>query len=406
MAFRAQRIAIGVVFAVHGAVAGTFATRIPAISEHLHLSPGELGLALLMPGIGSVGLMPLTGRLIHRIGGKAATQVLLAAWCLALMLPSLAPNLGTLCAVLLVFGACAGTADVAMNAQGVAVEHLMGKSIMSSLHGLWSIGGFAAAGVGALVLRFNVAVLPHFAGVSLVLLVIGQLACLRLPTTAAPQPSEDEPKPARFALPRGPVLAIAVIGFCAVFPEVAGQDWAAVYLRRVLDSGHASAALGYTVFAAGMAICRLTGDRLIRRIGPVATVRIGALAGTVGAVVIVWAVNTPVTIVGFGLMGVGIAVVVPLAFAAAGRIGARKGSAQTGDAIAGVATIAYGAGLAAPGAIGGIASWTSLRASFILVALLVAIVAVGAGVLRVRDGDPTDDPTNDRQIDPVESLSL
>ncbi|HEY1489172.1 MAG TPA: MFS transporter, partial [Micromonosporaceae bacterium] len=263
----------------------------------------------------------------------------------------------------------------------------IGKSILPGLHGLWSIGGFVAAGVGALVVRASLGVPAHFAAVSMVLLAIGQAACYRLPATATPVGAPaggDEPKPPRFALPSGPVLAIAVIAFCAVFPEVAGQDWAAVYLRRVLGSGHTTAALGYTVFAAGMAICRLYGDRFIRRIGAVPTVRIGAVAGTVGTGLIVWAVNAPLTIVGFGLMGVGIAVVVPLAFAAAGRIGSRTGSAQTGHAIAGVATIAYGAGLAAPGAIGGIASLTSLRASFVVVALLVAAVAAAAGVLRVR----------------------
>jgi MFS family permease len=399
VSFRSNRIAIGTVFAVHGAVQGTFATRIPAISEHLHLTPGTLGVALLMPGVGSLALMPTTGRLIHSIGGRAATRLLLAAWCIVLVLPSFAWNLPSLCAALLIFGACAGMADVAMNSQGVALEQRMGKSIISSLHGLWSVGGFVAAGIGALAAALNVGVRVHFGVMAVALLVAGLVACHWLPSMRATKVGDvaDEPKPPRFAFPTGVVLAIALVAFCAVFCEIAGSDWAAVYLRRVLGSGHATAALGYTVFAAGMATCRLVGDRIIRRFGPVRTVRIGAIVGTVGAVLIVWAVSAAMTVVGFGLMGVGVAVVVPLAFAAAGRVGARGGSAQTGHAIAGVATVAYGAGLAAPGAIGGIAALTSLRASFVLIAAFAAIVATSAHVLRVRPGD--NDPTGGNLMD-------
>ena len=408
MTLRTQRIGVSAVFVIHGAVQGTFATRIPAIAEHLHLSPGVLGAALFAPSLGSLALMPFTGRLIHRFGGRRSTNVLLSLWCAALVLPAIAPSLLTLWLALFVFGASAGMADVAMNAQGVALDEAMGKSVMSSLHGMWSVGGFAAAGVGALAAHGNVGVEAHFIAVAIVLLVLAQFACRLLPASPSDVPDAifavtDEPKPPRFAFPTGAILVIALVAFCAVFAEVAGSDWAAVYLRRVLGAGHATAALGYTMFALTMAICRLTGDRVVRRFGPVGTVRASAIIGTLGAVLVVVAVNTVVTIVGFGLIGIGVAVVVPLGFAAAGRIakaqtatgtGAAAASARTGNAIAGVATIAYGAGLAAPGVIGGIASLASLRISFIVVAALVATVAVFAGVIGggTRNGaSPTGD---------------
>lgn len=400
VAVRAHRAAIGVVFAVHGAVQGTFATRIPAIAEHLHLTPGRLGIALFMPAVGSLALMPTTGWIIHRLGGKAATRLLLALWCLVLILPTFATSLPTLCVMLLAFGAAAGMADVAMNAQGVALEQALGKSIISGLHGLWSIGGFVAAGIGALAARQDLGVRTHFLAMAVILLIIGQLAGHALAPAPRVPTSSDEPASPRFAFPTGPVLVIALVAFCACFAEVAGSDWAAVYLRRVLQAGQANAALGYTVFAAAMAICRLTGDRAIRRIGPVRAVRIGAITGTAGVVLIVLKFDAVLTIVGFGLMGVGIAVVVPLAFAAAGRLGTQPGGARTGNAIAGVATIAYGAGLAAPGAIGAIASISSLRVSFVLVAVLVAIVAASANVLRNRQSG-THVTHNDDTVAPV-----
>jgi MFS family permease len=398
MTFRAQRIGVATVFAVHGAVTGSWAARIPAISEHLHLSAGTLGIALLMPAIGSIGLMPFTGRAIHRVGGRAATRLLIAFWCAALALPAVAPSLPWLCATLVIFGAAAGTSDIAMNAQGSSLEQRMGKSIMSGLHGMWSVGGFVAAGIAALAARGHVGAPVHLALMALALFVVGQLGCALLArpavaetnaapqgeNNAAPQGGTNAARP-RFGFPPGIVLLIGLVAFCAVFGEVAGADWCAVYMRRVLHSASATAAAAYTVFAFTMSVARLTGDRVVRWFGEVATVRASAVAGAAGAALVMAAVSELTTMVGFGLMGLGVAVVVPLAFAAAGRIGsAQGGEAGAGHAIAGVATIAYGAGLAAPAAIGGIATLTSLPISFGFVAGLIAVVSVTAQVLRPR----------------------
>jgi MFS family permease len=386
MALRAQRVGVAGVFAVHGAVTGTFAARIPAIAEHLGLSPGALGVALLMPAVGSITTMPFTGRLIHRVGGKIAARMLLAAWCASLALPAVAPSLATLCVALLFFGAAAGTSDVAMNAQGSGLEHRMGRSIMSSLHGMWSLGGFGAAGIAALAALGHVPAPVHLAVMAAVLLVAGQLACTPLPATAGlnAEPADDTPQP-RFGFPSGIVLVIGLVAFCAVFGEVAGTDWCAIYMRRVLSTGSATAASAYTVFALAMAVCRLTGDRVIRRFGAVAAVRASAVAGAAGAVLVVTARSVAPAIAGFGLMGIGMGVVVPLAFAAAGRVGtARGGEVGAGNAIAGVATVAYGAGMAAPAAIGGIATATSLPVSFGVVAALIAVNIAAAPVLRAR----------------------
>lgn len=129
-------------FAIHGAVGGSLASRLPAISDQLHLSPGALGIALLMPAVGGLISMPFAGRVVHRLGVRTATRLLVALWRASLALPALTGNLWSLAAVFLIYGAAAGTSDVAMNAQGVAVEGRLGRSIMSSLHGLWSVGGF------------------------------------------------------------------------------------------------------------------------------------------------------------------------------------------------------------------------------------------------------------------------
>src|ERR1044072_6127637 len=119
---RRARMAVATVFAVHGAVTGNFATRIPWVQEHLGISAGQLGIALAFPAIGASCSMPLAGAVSHRCGARAGLRGLIALWCLALALPPLAPGLVWLCGALFVYGATAGMADVAMNALGVEIE--------------------------------------------------------------------------------------------------------------------------------------------------------------------------------------------------------------------------------------------------------------------------------------------
>ncbi|HEY7177219.1 MAG TPA: MFS transporter [Micromonosporaceae bacterium] len=400
MTLRRQRRAVATIFAVHGAAAGTFAARIPSIAEHLHLSAGELGLALFMPSAGALLIMPFTGRAIHALGPRRALRLLFALFCAALALPAVMPSLALLCVALFICGATAGTSDVAMNAQGSALESRMGTSIMSSLHGMWSVGGFVAAAIATVATRFDVGAPVHLAVMAAILLVAGQLVVRVLPADGAGRAEAPVERP-RFGLPSGIVLVIGLVGFCAVFGELAGSDWSAVYMRDVMHSGHATAAATYGVFAALMAVGRLTGDRVVRRFGAATTVRVSALVGTAGMVLVILALATPVTIVGFALLGIGIATVVPLVFAAAGRIGTEGGHASAGNAIAGVATIAYGAGLAAPGAIGGLAGATSLTWSFVLVGAMVGSVVLIGGALSPRAGRVSS--TDEAEPIPVEA---
>lgn len=373
---RRPRVAIAVVFAVHGGVFGSFATRIPWLADRLHIGPGLLGVALLAPAVGAMAGMPFSSRLIHRYGGRRATRAMICLWCVAGALPMLAPNLGVLAVLLTVYGVTLGMTDVAMNAQAIPIEQATGKSIISGLHGMWSLGGMLASGVGAVAAHGGVDARIHLGAVAVVLLAVAAAAGSRLPENTA---NADEPAPPPFVLPPRGVVLIGVIAFCGMFAEAAGSDWCAVYLRRILDTGAGVAATAYTAYACTMAAARFAGDLAVRRLGRVATVRGCAIFGTVGGALVVVAGHPAVAIVGFALLGLGVAAVLPLAFAAAGH-----GTAQPARAISGVATIAYGAGIAAPGVVGGIAAGTSLRVSFAVVTVLVALIAAGAGVLRPR----------------------
>ncbi|MFC9282141.1 MFS transporter [Streptomyces collinus] len=374
---RRARYAVAAVFAVHGAVTGSFATRVPWIQDHASLSAGQLGFALAFTALGASCAMPLAGRISHRFGSRTALRGLLTLWTLSLVLPGLAPNLYTLCLAMFTYGASAGMADVAMNALGVEVERLLEKSIMSGLHGMWSAGALVGSAAGTLAAHLGSDARLHFALAAATLTVLGLVACTWVLDL---KPAEDEEPPPRFALPPRSALLIGAVGFCAVFAEGASLDWSAVFLRDRLDSSAGVAAACTTGFMLTMAVARVAGDAVVNRFGAVRTVRAGGVVAGLGGLLVVVAGHPVVAMAGFGLMGLGIAVVVPLCFAAAGHAGPNPS-----QAIAGVATITYTSGLIAPSLIGGVAQATSLMVSFCVVTVLACGLAVFAGVLRTAE---------------------
>ncbi|MGA4847654.1 MFS transporter [Streptomyces sp. G5(2025)] len=390
---RRARIAVAAVFCVHGAVTGSFATRVPWIQEHSSVGAGMLGLALAFPAIGASLAMPLASRISHRFGARNALRGLLAMWTLSLLLPSLAPNLLTLCLALFVYGATSGMSDVAMNALGVETENRMRKSIMSGLHGMWSVGALIGSAAGTVAAHLGSDARLHHALAAAALTALGLAACQGVLDLQA---TPEQEAPPRFSLPPRSALLIGAVGFCAVFAEGASLDWSAVYLRDVLDSSAGVAAASTTGFTLTMAVARLAGDAVVNRFGAVRTVRVGGVLAALGGLLVVLASHPLMAMGGFALLGLGIAVVVPLAFAAAGRSGPNPS-----QAIAGVATITYTSGLIAPSAIGTLADATSLVTSFGLVTLLAFGLAVFAGVLRT-DGRK---PARPRSPQPTEGKS-
>lgn len=385
---RRARRAVGAVFALHGAVTGSFATRIPWLQDQLELSTAQLGLALAFPAIGASVAMPLASRITHRFGALPTVRGLLLLWCLALALPALAPGLAVVCVLLAVFGATAGMCDVAMNAQGVEVERHHGRSVMSGFHGLWSVGTLLGSAVGVAAVHLDIDARPHLSLTALALAALTPLACHRL-LDVRPEPGAEPPP--RFALPPRSALLIGAVGMCAVLAEGASMDWSGVYLRNITGASETVAAASYTAFACTMATARLAGDAVVRHFGPVRTVRISGLTAATGGVLVVTAPVPTLGIVGFALIGVGIAVVIPLTFAAAGRRGS-----DASQSIAGVATITYTTGLLAPTLIGLVGEVTSLRVSFAVVTVALAILIMTARVLAVsgeREAGMVDETT-------------
>jgi len=371
----AERRAVAVTFLVNGVVFGTFASRLPWIAERLHLSSGTLALVGLMNSIGALASMPFAAQFVHRYGPKATTRVLIIASSAVLVLPAIAPDLLVLVGMMLIFGALTGINDNAMNAQAVEAEQRIGKSIMSGLHGMWSLGVLAGALIGSLSARGHLDPVIQFAVVAAAAAAAGGISSLWF-AGQAPEGAAAEIDVPRFAWPQGTLLLIGLVGFASIFVEFAANDWSAVFMHWELHSSQAAAAIATGAFAGSMAAGRLCGDVVVRRVGPTFSVRACGVLGTVGCLLVATSPVPIAALIGFVLIGLGVSVVVPLVFAAAGRSGP-----SPAIGVAGVATVSYGAGMAAPSVMGGVADISSLRIAFAVATLFTVGIVAGAGLL-------------------------
>jgi MFS family permease len=358
-------------FFVGGLIFSTWAARIPAIQENLHMSNSLLGTVLLGLTVGAMFSMPFAGWLIARSGSSRLTTIAALIQCGMLPLLTLAPTPWLLAVVLLITGMSNGMLNVAVNDQAVAVERLYGRPIMSSFHALFSLGGMFGAAVGSLMASRQVAPLTHFGGVA-VLVTLLTLAALRTLITSGP---ESTGKTSLFVVPTRALLGLAVIAFCVLLGEGAMADWSAVYLAQTLPGNPQLPPLGYAAFSLAMALGRFNGDWLTARFGPLVILRVSGIMAASGLLMAL-AVNQPAFVLaGFAAVGFGFSTVVPLVFSAAGRT---KGLPSS-TALASVTTLGYFGFLAGPPLIGFGADLFSLRASLGVVVVLSAMIAVLAG---------------------------
>jgi MFS family permease len=382
------RASIAIAFLLHAAASATWASRLPALKSQAELTDGELGIALFGMAVGLVGGTRAAGSLVDRYGSRPLVRASVALVCATIVLPGLATDLGGLTAAFVALGFASGVLDVAMNAQGVAVERHLGRPVLSGLHGLWSVGLGVGAGIGALFAAAGSEPLVHFVVVGAVLALISLFTLRHLLRTASPdarsagETAGDSPVGVWSAI----VLALGAICFCSFVGEGGTADWSAVYLRETLGASSAVAALGLGAFSVAMAASRFTADSLVMRLGPVRVVRAGGLLAAAGFGTAVVASAAPVAIAGFVLIGAGLGPIVPVAFSAAGHIG----GTVSGRVLSRVVLIGYLGTVIGPLAIGGLASLTSLRIALCLpIGLALCATALAGWVDRdqaVRSG--------------------
>ncbi len=366
---------VAAVFFLNGFGYGSWVPRIAEIQAGLGMSEGELGVALLMAAVGALLAMPLAGAAAHRYGSRRVTALSVVAFALGLPAIALAPAAFALGGVLLLFGAAFATLDVAMNAQGVAVERRLGRPIMSSLHGMFSLGGMAGAGATALVAGAGVGMLPHLAAIGLLVALPGVAAC-RLMLPAAAEGGAAGPG---FARPTRALLVPGLAALASLLAEGSIADWSAVYLSKSLGAGTSMAAAAFAAFSLAMAAGRFSGDRLVARLGGDRVVRAGGALAAAGLGLTLLIGDPAVAILGFAMVGAGLSCVFPVVLSAAARTPGVPPSA----AIAAVCTVGYLGFLVGPPAIGGLAELFGLPAALALVVALCALIAaLGSGARR------------------------
>jgi fucose permease len=257
-----------------------------------------------------------------------------------------------------------------MNAHGVAVERALGKPIMSSLHACWSFGGLAGAGMVAAAVAAGVD--PRAEGVAAALVLWATVALLTRGLGDVSLHAGPEAPAPGFAMPSRAVLLIGALCFLVMTTEGAVADWAGIYLTGETGASRAMSATGFAGFSLGMALARLAGDGLVERSSRRLVLVGGAALAAASLATLLLAGHAAVAVVGFVLVGIGVANAVPLLFSAAGRV------PPAGPSLAAVFTIGYLGFIAGPPVIGVLADALTLEAALALVCgALVLVAALG-----------------------------
>ncbi|GAT71211.1 MFS transporter [Planomonospora sphaerica] len=374
------RRAVSYFFIVLGTVSGAWAARIPAVKTDLGLSDGQLSYGLLAIAVGLVVGMRFAGRLTDHFGSARVIVPAAIGTALTIIPPGYAPTLPALIASLFLYGLVNASLDVSMNAHGVEVERAYGRPIMSSFHGMFSIGGLLGAGVGGLFALLGLGAGATLAATGIPLALVSLYAGRHLlPADRHPsaRQKQESAGPARWT---GWIVLMGVVAFAGLVGEGAAVDWTSVYLFEDLHASETVAALGFAVFSVAMTVGRFAGDHLALKHGPVRLVRVSGVIAALGLGAALLIGSVPVAIVGFALFGLGLATIVPQVFSAAGN----HDPARAGQAIAQVATVGYTGLVAGPAIIGGVSELTDLPTALAIPAVLAAFMAASAGALRPR----------------------
>jgi len=364
---RPARLATSLYFLVCGIGLASWVPMVPLAKIRLQLNDASLGLILLCLGAGAMTIMPFTGALINKLGSRLI--MLLSGLLIAAVLPLLlfADGSIALAVSLYLFGIGIGAIDVSMNAQSVVIQEKVGKYILSSFHGLFSVGGLIGSmGLGFLL---ELGLSPTLAICTISLLLV--LICVSQYRSLLPRSAENKMEVATLIIPKGPVLILGLMCFVAFLAEGAILDWSAVFLKFHRNFDESMSGLGFAAFSVAMAAMRLSGNSIINRISQQKVVMGGALLAAVGLLLAVAVPIGMVTVAGFVLVGIGCANIVPVFFSMAGNMPGVPASA----AIAGVTTLGYIGQLAGPALLGFLAEMTSLSIALGSISVLLLIVA-------------------------------
>ena len=370
---RAEQHSTRLLFLLAGFSAAAWASLVPVAKTATGVNEGELGLVLLCLGIGSLLAMPVSGVVSTRHGCRKVLMVCGVALCACLPLLASVQNVFTLAAALFFFGAMIGTFDCVMNIQAVIVERDSKRPLMSGFHGFFSLGGLLGAATTSAIMDLGVS---PFATVSAIALA-GVLLLMLIRRHVLPYGNPAEGPP--FALPRGEVLFLGMLCMTVFLVEGSMMDWSAVMLTENHGMPVAQAGYGFAAFSLTMTFGRLTGDRIVARVGRRRVVTVGGLLAMGGILLATLVPLWQAALLGYAMVGLGCSNIVPVLFTAVGR----QTSMPQSVAVPAMSTLGYAGVLAGPAAIGFIAHHSSLPMAFLLVAALMLFVAISGRFLKL-----------------------
>ena len=362
---RSAANATRIAFIANGLAFASWAPIIPFAKANTGVDEAALGLLLLCLGIGSVISMPITGWLCARHGTRP--MILISALIMACALPFLAylVEYWALAITLLIFGAAIGTLDVAMNIHAAEVEKRSERALMSGFHGMFSVGAICGAGFVTLMISYGVAPLIATLCVtgSVIIAILWVQSHYLITKSDAPEP---------FRPPSGIVKWLALLAGIAFLIEGAIMDWGALLMIERAVFSMEQAALGYIAFSITMVIGRLSGDYVVPRIGRRAILLGGGTLAVLGLIAITTLPSPTLNLIGFAVIGLGAANLVPVVFSAAGQ----QSDMDPNMAVASVTFVGYAGILLGPAIIGFGAQYTSLPLAMASLALLGAVYLI------------------------------
>jgi MFS family permease len=362
------RIAVGVLFFLQGMCFASWASRIPSIQQQLGLSDSLLGVILFALPVGSMLSLLFSGALVNKFGSKKVAGNALLLYSLFLPVIGLATNAWLLIGALVLFGMAGNIGNIAINTQAIHVEARYGKKIMASFHGLWSLAGFLAAGVGSLMISKGIIPLTHFVLITTVIVTTVAIIFNYL----VPEEKNTTATSSFFAKPDKGLLKLGILAFCCMICEGAMFDWSGIYFQKVVQADKSWVGAGYTAFMCAMATGRFVADWVANRLQFKKTIFFSGLLIATGLGIAVIFPFLITAVIGFLLVGFGVSSVVPLIYSEAGK--ARTTS--PGTALTAISSIGFLGFLIGPPLIGVVAGFSSLRISFLLIALIGLSIAI------------------------------
>ncbi|RZI77890.1 MAG: MFS transporter [Variovorax sp.] len=370
-ACRTQFFASGFIFA-------TWGVHIPTVKAHYGLDEAQLGLAMLAAGFGALAGLTRASRWIGRYGARDTARICGTVYALLLAGLIATPSYAALLLLLALFGIVTSVFDVAINTEAAQLELLGGGTLMSGMHGMFSLGGMAGAVTGGAALAAGLPPQQHLIWVALAMAFAVLLASQRMLPRAAT--ASAVPADVGFRLPRGALVILGILAALGLIAEGAIYDWSVLYLQQELGSPQNQAAFAYASFSAAMAAARFGGDALRARIAPAPLLRASALLAAASMTVVLLTDKPWLALLGFAGVGVGFANVVPILFSAAARVP----GVDPARGIAAVSAAAYLGFMAGPPVIGLLARVSSLTAALWLVVLFAVALALSARHAQAR----------------------